>query len=180
MWTITDKQMTAIAESMKIVAEKIKLKTAASSNVLSESGENATQSTSAKTTSELGNPGTTTKTFTTQITTPVMACNLIEVASISHSGNIDNAFVPIVILDKNQKKAGFSYAETKDMVNLSHWVTENKSLPLEIVCFDGTKEEISLKFNIKKGNKSANDSDGGNIRIEATDRKSTRLNSSHT
>lgn len=98
---------------------------------------------------------------------PVLTCTPVEVAFITFSKSIDNAFIPIVILDKLHKEDGFVYLKPLNNINLSPWITRNNPLPIEIVQFDGNKDYIILKFKVEKGNPKANDIDGGNIEVEA-------------
>jgi hypothetical protein len=90
-----------------------------------------------------------------------------EQADSSNDETIDNAFVPVVVLDKSHKNDGFVYLTTTTTLPLSPLITMNIPYPKETVRLDGEGEYIMLNFKVEKGNPNANDSDGGRITVEA-------------
>jgi len=78
--------------------------------------------------------------------------------SKENKSSLDDDFIPIVHLDKAYKEKGFKYIEGKQIFSLSSYI-EEREYTLETVVFDNS-DEIVLRFEIKKGNKDANDNRG--------------------
>jgi muramidase (phage lysozyme) len=98
---------------------------------------------------------------------PVQKCPLCEVMDIVESWRLDNAFIPVVVLDKSRTGDGFTYRNATTNLTLSPLVTTNIPLRKEIVRLNGDTGHITLKFNVKQGNLDANDRDGGTITVRA-------------
>jgi hypothetical protein len=96
-------------------------------------------------------------------TNPIMPCEENEVVSIALTtlaeASLDNDFIPIVKLDKTFQEKGFKYTDSGQKYSLSPYI-EEQEYALETVVFDGDDDEITLRFEIKKGNSLANDNRG--------------------
>jgi hypothetical protein len=77
---------------------------------------------------------------------------------------IDDSYVPIIYVEETQKSSHKIETDTHNLVTLSVYVEsslrKNKSKKIKFLSND---KKVKVKFNVKKGNPKANDSDGGNI-----------------
>lgn len=82
--------------------------------------------------------------------------------------NIDNAYIPIIYIDKEKTLSDNSNkceikTNDKEQITLSEYIDEDKQKQtITEVSFKKIKE-LKVTFIVKKGNKNANDSDGGDI-----------------
>ena len=78
--------------------------------------------------------------------------------------NEEDTFIPVVELDKSYPEDGFVYEESTQTHRLSHPI-ERRDYILNKIFFMG-KEDITLKFNVIKGNSNSNEGSAGNIEFE--------------
>ena len=75
----------------------------------------------------------------------------------------DNAFVPIVLIDASDNAHYKVYEDKGKTWGLDNHIDEDKRKTRSMIIKFKNKEKLKIKFNVKKGNVNANDSDGGII-----------------
>uniref|UniRef100_UPI0039A759AD hypothetical protein n=1 Tax=Ornithobacterium rhinotracheale TaxID=28251 RepID=UPI0039A759AD len=77
---------------------------------------------------------------------------------------IDNSFIPIVIVDSTENSDYIVHTDENLIWNLSYHIESSLRNPkVKSIEFLNENKIVNVKFKILKGNKKANDKDGGNI-----------------
>jgi|GEM_PF-3495665 len=91
---------------------------------------------------------------------------------------VGNAFIPRVIVNKG-KNEKYKIYEDKKKISLSNLLDNDKREINPKIIKLKSKEKIKIKFHIEKGNKNANDSDGGIIKVHYFKKEEKKYSTSH-